>query len=249
MNSTHAPYKSARQLVRKQHVLPRRSIERFADNRGCVECRRVQESRSFPARPNNSIFRVERVWSQHAEVLLGTKLEGKFQEFANRLLASGSNEVLEQNVVDEFYALIRARHWAISLPAKDEVINGVSGEDLSDEQRYALEANAVMHIRADGTISARDITGLRMQLVLDRVIDALRALRHPWRLVRSAAGEFVVPDNYGACAIVPLAPTAIIARVPPRGPMFQHELAIFNMLAVRRASSYYFAHNLGNCFL
>lgn len=249
MNTTRTRSKSARQLVRKQHVLPRKSIERFADKRGCVECRRVEGKLSFPARPDNSIFYVERVWSQHAEVLLGTELEGKFQDFANRLLASGSDEVLEQNVVDEFYALIRARHWAISFPARDEVVNGVAGEDLSEEQRYALEANAVMYIRADGTISGRDLTGARMQLVLEDIVSNVQALSHPWRVVRAAAGEFVVPDTYGQHAVVPLAPTAILARLPPRGPMFQHELTIFNLLAVRRASAYYFAHNLGNCFL
>ena len=51
-------------IVKKQHLLPARSIERFYATNANVEVLRKASGEKFRAKLNNTIFSVNRIWDQ-----------------------------------------------------------------------------------------------------------------------------------------------------------------------------------------
>ncbi len=73
------PYK----LTRAQHVVPKRSIERFKNINGSVLVNLIESQKTFSAKPGNSAFCVNRVWDQRSEDGWMHGIESRYQNLAD----------------------------------------------------------------------------------------------------------------------------------------------------------------------
>jgi hypothetical protein len=145
--------------------------------------------------------------------------------------------------VDAFFALWKARaDWR---GAEDGVVplNGITGDDLSQEQEENLEKRGCAFTRKDG-MPKRFFNGLRMQFEIDAYRTQISGI--PWAIIRAQDGQFLVPD-YPAYTFIPMTPTLCLYAGAASGWVTRENLAEIN--AAQRAGSreYFFARNLSEC--
>ncbi len=101
--------KNPNRMTINQHVFPRRSIARFAEN-GKVEVRRVGVPESFRVQPTDSISCARRVWDQKTE-RLSKPIEDRFQSLAEAVISLPNLKFTNNDflAVTEFYALVLTR--------------------------------------------------------------------------------------------------------------------------------------------
>ena len=173
------------------------------------------------------------------------RIEDAFQAVAAGV-ASGSVERIdaaEKAAVDGFFSLWKARSdWRL---AEGGVVplNGVRGDDLSQEQQENLERNGYAFMRKDG-MPKRFFHGLRIQMEIRAYQTQLSNIS--WGVIRASAGQFVVPD-YPAYMFIPITPTICLYPGTGRGSVTRENLADIN--AAQRAGSrgYFFAQDLSQC--
>lgn len=234
-------------LTRQQHVFPAASIQRFQGRDGCVQVFRVGAGNCFSAKPNNPIFVAQRVWDEKAENGIGKNIEDKFQYLAEGVVTGRLNAIglLEKPVVEEFYSLWRTRYGFKYRGLPDMQVNRVSGNDLSKDEAEVLESKHTMYIRADGTMPGRLLAGVHIFGYYNRFRDSAKSLQ--WGIVRSADGEFVVPDCFHDLLIIPVSPSILIMADQPNSWLTKDEVAVVNRCAIERSEDYYFARNFGSC--
>ena len=76
--------KNPQGLTQNQHIFPKRSIERFCDNRGFVQVR--SGDKQFPSTPKNDLFCANRLWNQQAENGFPKHVEDVFQAVADAII-------------------------------------------------------------------------------------------------------------------------------------------------------------------
>lgn len=102
-------------ITKKQHIIPRASIERFYTDANNVYV--LRENRLFSANAENPIFCCsDRSWDQCSEENRGKKIEDDYQCLANSLIDKCHNENIIFNndnakIINEFTALWFARSW------------------------------------------------------------------------------------------------------------------------------------------
>ncbi len=233
------------ELVKNQHVLPKRSIERFCNENGMVQAHLVSKNRTFPAKPGNKIFTVNREWDQRSEEGYGKSIEDNYQSLADSVLATGrrSLSMAECVVVSKFYALwcfrssIKKYDWLMQEePAGD-------CEALTDEQKKVVELNHFFYKDENGVVPSRFKRGLAIQVAIDACSDRNPGQR--WFVSQSDRLEFIVSDNPYGSFIVPFSPTmCFMCLIDVRFLSFEQVKKI-NFEAIRRSKFYYFARNLG----
>ncbi len=124
------------------------------------------------------------------------KIEDEFQRLASKVIEGVVSEIgeAEKGVVDHFYALwhMRARHK--TMPSQEIKLNGATGGGgLTRDQEENVEINGGSFMRSGGKFVARQVNGIRLQLLSDRYADALQHETR-WGIIRAQSGEFVVPD-------------------------------------------------------
>jgi hypothetical protein len=132
-----------RQLTVKQHVWPFESIRRFSNSQGVVCLCDKRRDKTRLAKPNDPLFCARRVWDQRAETRYMKRIEDAFQALASRVISGSVTHIdgAQKVVVDAFFALWKVRaDWR---GVQDGVVplNGITGEDLSQEQEENLEKN------------------------------------------------------------------------------------------------------------
>ena len=238
------------ELVKNQHVLPSKSIERFCNLKGMVQAHRIRENSTFPANPRNKMFCVHRLWDQRAEQGYGKNIEDNYQSLVERVLSSGcrilSNKDCE--IISEFYAL-----WCFrsSIENYDESMSGnligVTGDILTDEQKLNLELKHVIYVEEGGVVPMRFKRGITMQMAIDSFI--LRNSNLKWYIAESKSLEFIVSDNPEGEFIIPFTPMLCFIcsfHVPV---LSLEQVRGINMSAIMRSKSYYFARELGVLYM
>lgn len=233
----------------RQHLLPRKTIERFCGADGRVNVHILTTRRNLSLKPTDPLFCAQRAWDQRGESVVGGAIEIPFQAIADRLVA-GSLGTLTADMhapVTEMYLLWRRRCLRVSNPMPDFRPKGVTPCDLPLDVQERLEKAGVAFVRPDGTIPGRVIAGTRLQVDIDGDwLAGAHAMR--WGVQRCPPGlELFVPDAFIQQPILPVAPAlCLVAGVPDRQ-MTQGQVAEFNRVALKSATRYWFARDPARC--
>ncbi len=242
-----APQKgNPHKLTINQHVFPRKSIDRFADESGLVQLFRTDGAKVISASSTNNLFCAKRAWDQGTESGIGKHIEDRFQALAESILA-GSTRVIgcfEKTVVEDFFSLWRARQKFRSEGLEDFRLEGRGGDSLTKDEQEILERQHVMFC-VDGVMPGRFAARTH-------VFGYMNTFRHDnqyiqWGIVRAGEGEFIVPDCFQDMMIVPVSPTLLIMADQPNSILTRSEVAITNQTAIARSTNYYFARSLASC--
>ena len=233
-------------LTIKQHVLPTRSIERFAEVDGTVSVQIVSENKRLKLRPDNPLFCANWKWDQRAEGGYMRGIERQFQDLAERIV-HGMNSISprEYPTVTNFFSLwhLRAKHRDEPFPPQS--ISGVHNQNLTKNQEEILERKHCGFVRQDQTIPGQQILGLRIQMEIDWMENQLEGAH--WGVVKAMDGEFIVPDTFGGTAIVPLSPNLCLVAGYGDAELPRSEVAAVNRLAHSAAVNYCIARNFAAC--
>ena len=236
-------------LTLKQHILPARSIERFADPKGCVYVlfKNRPTQGSIPVSPNNPLFCAKRIWDHGSEISCKTSIEDPFQELAERIISGATTSIGEEDkaVVDSFYGLWESRAWFNANPPTDILINATGVEYiLSIDEQELSEKNNVTYVTPELKIKGRDLTG---EWISIRIINWRYKLNGiNWSIVRTSAGEFFVP-NAPKFHYVPISPTVSLIAEYPQGFIGMEEVCRINGLLYKLTDSYIFARDFSRC--
>lgn len=184
-------------LTLNQHILPARSIERFADPKGCVYVlfKNRPTQGSIPVSPKDPLFCAKRAWDQRSEIITKKVYEDPFQELAERIV-SGETQSLarpKDNITaTAFWGLWRARFLANSSPPEDKTVIGCTGIESKD-LRESIEKNLGLFINPDSTIPGRAIAGQTIQKSIDCILMELENLE--WVIAETKESEFIVSDH------------------------------------------------------
>lgn len=233
-------------LVKKQHVLPKKSIERFCNQNGLVQVYLVDKKTHFPAKPSNQIFCVHQFWDQRAEHGYGKSIEDKYQRVVERVIASDSRELslAENETLTEFYAL-----WCFRTSVGNYIeqmsgkLDAVTTGQLSDQEKIEIELNHSFYVEPDGYVPIRFKRGLSIEMAINCFTVRNRNLN--WHVVKSQTFEFIVSDNPVGDCLIPFTPTHSFSCVADGPNLTEIEMGKINLRAIMRSKHYYFARNLG----
>lgn len=231
-------------LTLRQHVLPKRSIERFLGEDGCVSVLfKNRPSVSGPKRvkPKDPLFCADRVWDQQSEIGWKRRIEDPFQKLADRITSGETSSInlKDKDIIDSFYALWEARAFFRDNPPQDIPLNGVWVErSLTKDEQEFLEKNYITVVRQDLMLSGRHVANFEIE---KRILHSLQVLANiNWTIVRSNQWEFFVPD-YPYDPIVPISPTISLIAQHTKSLLQKEEVGWINGLVFNNANSYIFA--------
>jgi hypothetical protein len=225
-------------LTVNQHVFPTKSIERFTNQNGNVHD--LHRAKVFPAKPKKVIFCASRAWDQRAETGYMNRIEAEFQEIVDPIVDRKTETLAPERkaAIDRMYALWHMRSRYRELESQEVQLNGNVGSDLTKEQEENLEKNGYMFARKSGTMPARQLNGLELQLRIDNYARDLAAGVTRWGVISAQSSEFIVPDvpSHG---IIPLTPRLALVQCAPDGMIIERNVAEINQ-AMRATSQDYF---------
>lgn len=207
--------KNPHALTINQHVLPVKTIQRFAgvDGRVAVifkEGRRRGEIARVS--PKDNLFCAKRVWNQRSEDITKKTYEDPFQDLAERVIA-GITQFLDpkDNVTATcFWGLWATRFLARKNPPHDKPVFGVTGIE-SQDLREQIERAGASFVSPGGTLSGRHLADMNIQQGIDLV--SMKYSNLSWRIVEAQESEFIVPDGPGDIPYLPITPTiALLAN-------------------------------------
>lgn len=238
------------QLTVLQHILPRRSIERFCDQQGVVRVKRIAKEGFISVPPNNPLFCAKRVWDQRAETVVSSRIEVAFQNIADALVASsvGSLEQSMHLAVTKMYLLWRHRAIFSRNPYVDLMVNCVATErELSIDAQELLESKNVLFARPDGSFPGRFLTGIAIQRAIDMDLNA-GADRMRWGVIRTPpCVEFIVPDAFINQPVMPVSPSLCLVSGLLDCHLSLAEVGRLNREALFSTHSYWFARVPDRC--
>ncbi|NQY58183.1 MAG: DUF4238 domain-containing protein [Colwellia sp.] len=208
-------------IVKKQHVFPSRSIKRFCAEGGSVEVFRKASGKRFLAKPNNTVFWVNRVWDQSTEKSFGKRIEDEFQSVTEKILQRGCYEIPkdQHRVITRFLALWKYR---AALDSEERLVNEASKltstvTELNEKNH--LDELHVHYVDESGTFPARNIRGFELRgqvMMYERSYDNLN-----WCLVNSPHRDLIVPDTPEDDLFIPITPSMCLLTGQP-----VHELSL-----------------------
>lgn len=230
-------------LTINQHVLPRASIARFANEGGLVPTYLYNEQKTILLHPKDKLFCARRIWNQASEHGFMKRIEDSFQTLADNILSRAVNQPLkptENKIISQFYALCRLRAEARQTPTQNYQLKGVMPENtLTNDQEEILEKNGYI-FALDKSIPSRHIASIRIQFLLNTLCTSDTT----WAVVYSREIEFIVPDSFGEIGIVPLSPNFCLIVNQEYGEISYDNAIKINRMAINCASKYYFARDL-----
>jgi len=233
------------QLTTRQHVYPRKSIERFG---AAVELMDLKRDRCRSAKPNDAIFCADRAWNHGAEHGFMKDIEDRFQPLATEVCAGTRHEFdeLETEAVSEFYGLWLSRAKRRNLPYQTIRSEGVMGAsvDYGPDGLERLERNNIIAVRPDGSFAMRDLVAPSIRLDIDRIRNGIGSWS--WGVFTALDGEFCVPD-VPSCGFIPISPTILLSAGNPSSDVDLERTAMVNKLLSSGASDYVFARSLDAC--
>jgi hypothetical protein len=209
-------------LTREQHVIPVATLKRFALPDGRVEVH-LRDGRIVNLPVNDQLFCVERLWDQRSEAGYMKSIEDEFQPLVTELESgrAGPMSAEEHRRMTRFWLLWHWRNRFIDSPLEDIRLNGIAGEQLTQDQKELLERRGLAFAVEDGKMPARMMTGLRIQTMIDHGEIIYREKR--WGVLRSPALALVIGDRPGRLMSIPASPTLLLAADNPDGELTQME--------------------------
>ena len=234
-------------LTINQHVLPKASIERFADsNGGRVQLFDKIRSKSRLAKPNDQIFCAKRKWDHGSEAGYMCGIERRFQRLACQVIAGKVTSIgdSEKSIVDVFLALWRARADQKTEEDREIKSSFVAGIELSKTREENLEKNGYIFVRKGGQLPSRMAHGIEIRMQIRRWVHGLTDAQ--WGILQADQGQFLVPDRPER-TMIPLTPTLCLCSGGQSGRISGQNLAEINRISKAVSVEYYFARDLGQC--
>lgn len=224
-------------LTREQHVIPVATLLRFASPDGSVEVH-LRDGRIQRVPTDNQLFSVDRLWDQRAEAGYMKLVEDDFQTLVDALEAGrlGPLSPMEHRVIIRFWSLWRLRNDFIDSPAKAQTLNGIVPDKLSKDHREILESKWALFVAEDNTLSARMVTGMRIQMLIDR--DEVYFGERRWGILRASSPNLIIPDRPDGLMSIPASPRLLLAADNPHGELTTAEIAKANAIAIRVSRNY-----------
>jgi hypothetical protein len=234
-------------LTINQHVLPRKSIERFAEN-GMVQVNRLSNSEALLLSPDNPFFCAMRAWDQKAETVGSHSTENAFQAVVDAI-STGHKETQiakRDEAITGMYLLWKIRYLAKENRHEDVTIKGVTPDKNMDKNtEEILESKGYVFARSDGAMPGRFMAGIKILIGMDNHMLQMQGVR--WGLLTASEGEFIVPDVALTRWVMPVSPKHyLLANMPDRIASYGL-VAEFNSMLVESAQKYYFARDLAVC--
>lgn len=231
------------ELAIRQHVIPVRTLERFADDNGCVQVRSAKTTKALTLRPTNKFFTLARVWDQRAETGWMKQIEDCFQTLADNILSGRLEFIVDDDAwtVAHYYSLWYWRSRQMPQIETEFQAKGLTGTSLTLEEEERLEKNHVMFMRAGGRMPSRFLTGISLQVRVDQYAHQIKDWT--WGVIQAQAGEFLMPDvpSHG---FVPLTPKVVLAANHPNGTILKSNLKKINTVFLAYIWQYFVARNI-----
>lgn len=230
-----------------QHVFPAAGIARFYSNKRCVQVFDKVRLKTFRTNAKNDLFCARRVWDEKTEKFVGKRIEDDFQRLAKSIISGSTKrlDLYENTIVGKFWSLWRTRHGFKKNGLPDLEFKDLTGSGLTQEQEENLEAKGYMYVREGGVMPGRLAASIHVFGFYDTFQMEEKNIR--WGIVRSADGEFIVPDTFDDLMAVPIAPQLILLADQEDCWMNRDEVALINRCAIQRSENYYFAKDLSKC--
>jgi hypothetical protein len=231
-------------LTVNQHVFPLKTMEQFAQD-GRVSVYLIPRCEVRSAKPNNPLFCARRAWDERAEAGYMKRIEDEFQAIVAPIIDGRVGTIAREHkpAVDRMYALWYMRARYRDLEEQEIQLNGIAGDVLTKEQEENLEKNGYMFARKGGTMPARQLNGVQMQMRIDAYARQLAAEVTGWGVISAQSGEFVVPD-VPPHTIIPLSPHLALVGSIRDGVIVEQNLAEINRAARAASQEYFFARDL-----
>ena len=226
-------------LTIKQHIFPKRSIERFCNKTGVVNVYLFKKEGFIESKPGNEgIFCAKRVWGHCDEHGYMKNIEDKFQCLVNKILKDNlSFTDNEQKIITDFFILLHLRSKYNEKPMEDVKLNGIKGDNLSADMQEQCEKSGASFIQSDATVPAHLSNGLEIQIAMDRY--RLNMKNKKWGIVQALEEEFIVPD-YFEYMIIPIAPKISLVADVETGNIKKANLKNINTQLFANCRKYYF---------
>ena len=233
------------ELPIKQHIFPKRSIERFCSAAGLVQVQHVIQNRLRRAKPVDTTFCAMRVWDAKAE-RVHKETEDSFQSFASDVIGFRVTSVSQANkyIVDRFFALWKTRAFLRHSERKNLKLNMLPGEMLTKDQEEILEKNGYVFVNKDSEIPHHVANGMQMFLRIGKEMRDLEAVR--WGILHALDGNFIVPDN-PIFTFIPLTPRIAICADCEGSMISRSVVAEINQYLRKDCVSYFFGLDLSQC--
>lgn len=239
------------QLTIKQHVFPKRMIERFSNpTTKLVDVIRKKDPRRLSLAPQAEIFCAMRQWDQRAEKIIGKPIEDKFNDLVDNITNNPFYEINgnDNETINSFYSLLSARQDCKYKPHNDIKSRSKKkiGTYLDKDLQERLESNYTLFYRDTG-FPSRILNGLMIQKSIDHF--KIRYGNLEWNIAYLSYGHIVVPEAIDFF-FIPIAPNIFLT--PRKGSKilgWADCMALnhcINILCQR--STYFFSRNLNTCF-
>jgi hypothetical protein len=232
-------------LVIKQHIFPKRSIERFCRDDGSVDLLFLSGKR-LSVKPHNDVFCVNRSWDERAERGYGKRIEDDFQSVTGKIL---QGELVDSDsvsrAVTDFCCLWQVRHCWSKVPIDNVDMGLKPAYSLSINEQEDLEKAHIFYARGNGEVPSRLWRGAMMQQSWCRTVKTMSGIK--WGLLTATEGEFLVPDNFSNVFIVPVTPKQCFVTESDSQTVGLDTVRLINSLAVASAEKYVFARDLTQC--
>lgn len=238
-------------LVQRQHVFPRKSIERFYGSDGRVSVLRLgQTPGRLRVTAEHEMFCAKRAWDQRAESGYMAQIEKRFQRVADLVLYGDRRWLaLENDTVTVFYALWKNRAHYGANPVPAVLMKGVMPDNgLTKDKKELLESKHYLFIDENGMMGSRPLTGMNIQRAIDYTCLQLKGMRWCVAEAERGAGEFLVPDTPQAL-YVPLSPTVALLGGLDMPRVDANTMRFFNLSAISGAERYAFARDFSRCVI
>jgi hypothetical protein len=234
------------ELTIKQHIIPARSISRFAGSSGRVSVRVKGRVKPLQMSPEHRMFCAKRAWDQRAESGYMKEIEDEYQTLAD-LIVNGHRSLSEtqSNAVTRFWSLWKWRFYFNLNPLPDQTLNGVIPDNLTKDNRETLEKKGVAYLQPDGTMPGRMMSGMAIQFRNDQDFATYKGNR--WGIVSSRTAEFVMGDNFVRTLAVPVTPQIVLSLGNDDKEFSRAEVSSFNQLAMSGSFRYVLARDFTSC--
>lgn len=233
-------------IAKKQHIVPGRSLQRFADDSGLVEARRLGQLGSFRARVRNSVFCVNSVWDHRTEAIQGKRIEDSFQAIVDRAIASDSFRMTNEESVEitKFFALWLYRSYAIDYndfgvhpPMTPTVVNG--------EEKRRYERLGIGFVDETGAFPSHVQRGWFVMGGVMSFLDRHRDAR--WFTSHASDYEFLIADNPAETLFIPISPNRCFIAGHDEPSLSPDQCRQANLMTVAGAKRFYCARDLSRC--
>lgn len=227
------PYK----LTRDQHVIPVATLARFAGADRLIVVH-LRDGRIQKLPKDNQLFSVDRLWDQRAEAGYMKAIEDDFQALVDALEVRrfGPLSPTEHRIITRFWSLLRWRNHFIDSPAENQPLNGITPENLNNDQREILESKWTLFVGEDNALPARMTTGIRIQFLIDR--DEVQLAHKYWGILRASVPNLIFPDRPGELMSIPASPRLLLAADNPDDELNAWEIVRANKVAVELSRNY-----------